>query len=300
MLIIALVCFMAARHTHHCFVLVLFFSLSIRDVITILALEKQLSMWQKRVESTPTELDRILTESSTRNTELELTIANMEEKSALSEAKWQGELKIRDETIAAMQKALQESKAREDECREERDSLREDVTGLSAAYSSLEEEYRRCQQEAASSTTAFDAATASTPPGEGREETDNRAASVHQQQEGEASEQISSASASSTTAAAATAGSTEVATLRAENNRLRNDARAAEEWMAMAVERLGDMNTQNMTLQQQIQAMEGEMKQLRSSDTQDDEAAERLAEERDHRAHAELEIARLSAQLHAS
>jgi chromosome segregation ATPase len=258
-------------------------------------------MWQKRVESTPTELDRILTESSTRNMELEQTIADMEEKSALSEAKWQGEIKIRDETIAALQKELQESKAREDECREECDSLREDVTGLSAAYSSLEEEYRRCQQEAASSTTAFDAATASTPPGEGREETDNRTASVHQQQEGEASEQISSASVSSTTAAAATAGSTEVATLRAENNRLRNDARAAEEWMVMAVERLGDMNTQNMTLQQQIQAMEGEMEQLRSSDTQDDEAAEqRWAEERDHRAHAEQEIARLSAQLHAS
>lgn len=278
---------------------------SILNAIIIDA-EKQLSMWQKRVESTPTELDRILTESTTRNTELEQTIADMEEKLNMSETKWQEDIKSRDETIASLQKELQESMAREDECREERDSLREDMSGLSAAYSSLEEEYRRCQQEAASYslTTAVDT-DASTPPGEGREETDNRTEPVNQQQpEGEASEQIPSGTASSSTTAVAmagAAGSTEVATLRAENTRLRNDARAAEEWMAMAVERLGDTNAQNMTLQQQIQSMEEEMEELRSSDSQYDEATDqRLVEERERRVHAEQEMAELSAELHAS
>ena len=113
------------------------------------------------------------------------------------------QLSAKDEAVIRLQDQLTHSKQQETESRQELDTLRE-LTALSHAYSSLEEEYRRASEGKH---------TTQTPGGEIGE-------MLREQAEGEGSQQVS--------------GSTEVATLRAANARLRKDNKAAEEWMDMA------------------------------------------------------------------
>ena len=53
--------------------------------------------------------------------------------------------------------------------------------------------------------------------------------------------------------------STQVATLRAENTRLREDARSADSWMKMAVERFKTMEQEKVELQQRVASLEQDM-----------------------------------------
>ena len=220
------------------------------------------------------QLDEMLNEYGSKNTELELKIGSLEDELRVSTEKHHLELKARDEKDASLQQQLVDSRAAETEARQERDTLRGDMEALSQAYSSLEEEYRR--QQTAAAATGQD--TGSTPAGE-------QAGSEHQQREGEESHQAPS-------------GSTEVATLRAENTRLRNDAQAADEWMAMAVERMNTMGTDNTALQQNVATLQAQLDQSNAAaQASGDEVSRRLAEEMETRMRLENELAQTSHQL---
>jgi chromosome segregation ATPase len=214
--------------------------------------EKQLVTFKLRVESTPTQLDDMLSESTSKNTELDQKIASLE-----------SELKSRDDVISSLETGLQEAKTREDETRDERDSLREDMTALSQAYSNLEEEYQRQAGQTSIATSA--------PTGEQEE-------SSRQQPEGEVSQQTPT-------------GSTEVSALRAENTRLRQDASAAADWMAMAVERMNAIGGENASLQQEIAAREEQLQHAKATGSESTEGMERiLSEEKERRLCLEAEL----------
>jgi len=190
------------------------------------------SEWKRRLESTPSQLDEILNEYTSKNSDLEMKVREMQDEIRKKDSKYESELKQREERIVLLETSLQEARDSDEEARQERDSLREELTALSQAYSDLEQDYRRSQQSGPQIGSSAEASGGAST-GEG---------SVQQQPQGEGSGQQA-------------AGSTEVATLRADNARLRQDAKAADEWMAMAVERMGDMDTQNTALQQQVASL---------------------------------------------
>ena len=116
----------------------------------------------------------MLSESISNNIKLDQKIASLEEQICVNEENRQSELKARDDVISSLETGLQEAKTREDETRDERDSLREDMTALSQAYSNLEVEYQRQVGQTSIATSA--------PTGEQEE-------SSRQQPEGEVSQQ---------------------------------------------------------------------------------------------------------------
>jgi chromosome segregation ATPase len=222
-----------------------------------------LAIFKLRVESTPTQLDDMLSESISKNTKLDQKIASLEEQICLNEENHQSELKARDDVIFSLETGLQEAKTREDETRDERDSLREDMTALSQAYSNLEVEYQRQAGQTSIATSA--------PTGEQEE-------SSRQQPEGEVSQQTPT-------------GSTEVSALRAENTRLRQDASAAADWMAMAVERMQAMGGENASLQQEIAAVAEQLQHAKATGSESTEEIERmLSEEKERRLILEAEL----------
>jgi hypothetical protein len=202
--------------------------------------EHQLETWQRRLKSTPNELDGMLNELTSKTAILEEQISTLQNGSMHSKEKHQ-------EAVAAMTRQLDEQRDEatklrlsEQEAQEDRDRMEQELQAVSQAYASLEEEYRRSSSSGATT--------------EGGAPTGEAAASHHQAQ-GEAS---------------TPGGSTEVSTIRAENARLRQDAQAADEWMAMAVQRMNEMGAQVTQLQQE-NANTKEHAQLSASTPQHEE-----------------------------
>ena len=228
--------------------------------------DKQLATWKLRVESTPTQLDELLSDSTSKNLQLDQTIASLEEQLGMNEEKHQVELKGRDDAISSLESNLQDLKTLEAEIRGECDTLREDMTALSQAYSSLEEEYQRQAGQIPTATSA--------PTGEQEE-------SSRQQPEGEVSQQTPT-------------GSNEVSALRSENARLREDANAAADWMAMAVDRMNTIGGENISLQQQLASLQEQLQQTSTVVLSADEMQSRLAQERDLRSSVEAKVTKLT------
>ena len=172
------------------------------------------------MESTPTELDDMLNAVTSKNVDLENTIDSLRAEVKAMESKHASELADRDATIEALRNELSKSRAQETDIGLERDSLRDDMMALSQAYTNLETEYR---QQASTSTTSVPSSTEYNTP----------------KQDNDAHMQV---------------GSTEVSTLRAENERMRQEAQAADEWMSMAVERMQAMTNEIDGLKEQITA----------------------------------------------
>ncbi|GKY97940.1 hypothetical protein MPSEU_000752000 [Mayamaea pseudoterrestris] len=206
---------------------------------TVAFQDQQMIEWKKRLDSNPTQLDEMLNDYSTKISDLERKNANLEE-----------DLRRRDVTIETVQKQLIDSQLRCDESRQETESLRDELTALSHAYSNLESEY---QQQMSRPIGPAAATAAGSMSGEQDD-------APRQQAQGEVSQQSPSSAASP---------STEVAMLRADNARLRQDAQAADEWMAMAVERMNEMGSQNAGLAQQVENLQD---QLDSANTTEDVA----------------------------
>lgn len=217
--------------------------------LNIWTTEKQLAIWQQRVESTPTELDQMLTDYGSQTTALEETIRTL-----------RADLENRDEKISTLETRVKEVEESENELSEDRDRVQDEMRALSEAYGSLEDEYRRLEEqqqqqqhlhppEQAPTEEPTTAAGEDPSGAEGGEETSTRAA---EQSQGESPDQLASVAA---------AGSTEVATLRAENTRLRETARQADDWMRMAVERMNTQDTQLTQTQQRIHELEAQLGQ---------------------------------------
>jgi chromosome segregation protein len=199
---------------------------------TIESQDGQLAVWKRRVESNPTQLDKMLSEYTDKNAEMENEVSTLHKQMQEKELEFNARLKERDDQIAQLQATVQEWQTRELESRQERDDLRGELEGLTSAYATLEQEYNR--RDGA----ATQGAAPSAPTGE----------HPAQQHEGEGSQQDESTGA-------------ELATLRAENARLRSDAQAADDWMAMAVQRMNDIGGQNQTLQQEVATLQGQLQQ---------------------------------------
>jgi DNA repair exonuclease SbcCD ATPase subunit len=215
-----------------------------KEQIKVKTQQQQLDTWQRRAESTPTQLDDMLSEFTAKSATLEEKSRLLEKE--LGDAKTQHETESRqkDDQIAEKERAAQALREQEEEAREDRDRMEQELQALSQAYNGLEAEYQRQQS---SQGNAAGAPTGETP--------------AQHQNEGEVSQQTPTLS-----------GSTGVSTLRAENNRLRNDARAADDWMAMAVHRMNEMAAHNANLEQQVaslQAQSEQQQQVHSSSAAD-------------------------------
>jgi hypothetical protein len=220
--------------------------------------QKQLDNWKRRVESTPTELDAMLTEFTEKTEVLEGQVTALQKELMDAKAQHEVELKSKDDMIEQSRQESRDLQGQADEAREDRDRMDQELEALSHAYSSLEGEYQRQQQQyqghdehrhqqaGSQSTTDGISETALAGGAETGETSEQR------QAQGEVSRQ---APTPTTPTTAAGGGSTELATLRAENTRLRNDARAADDWMAMAVERMNEMGAHNRNLQQQVASL---------------------------------------------
>ena len=190
---------------------------------TIESQEGQLAVWKRRVESTPTQLDDMLTEYTRKNAEMEKTVASLKTQMQENQDKFQAQVQERDDQIAKLQETVREWQEREREAQEERGNLHEELQGLTSAYTSLEQEYNRRTQGAGEDSGVQ-------PEGE-----------VSHQEQTFSGEQLSS--------------------LQAENARLRADALAADDWMAMAVQRINNIGGQNLMLQQEVATLREQMQQ---------------------------------------
>lgn len=200
--------------------------------------DHEITEYKRRVESAPSQLDNMLDEYSAKITQLEASVASeVEEKKSIVEKNIL-ELKGRDDQIAALQKELEESKAREKEARDESETMREEIESLSQAYTALEREYRQQQRQEQQQQEQQQAESEITTT------TSQQQAGEQEQESAQPQQRLSSSSAG--------AGSTEISALRAENERLRSDAQAADSWMAMAVEKMRVLGQQNAGLQQEL------------------------------------------------
>ena len=201
----------------------------------------------------------MLSETTSKNAELEQQVKSLEEAIQSLRDQQTRDLQAKDELVSSLQTEVQECKKRENEAKEGWDGLQEEMAALSQAYSSLEEEHRRHRS-----------------PVSGEEQT-----------HGEGSNQE------------AALGSTEVSTLRAALARQREDNKAAEEWMAMAVGKMTEFNNDNAALQQEVAALREQLTQQAPSQEAQlnlelSEVTQQLGQERTRRKELEGELGRQS------
>ena len=126
----------------------------------------------------------------------------------------------KDNEIAVLQKELSESQTCVEEIKRDNDTLRVEMSGLSSAYNSLELQYHRTNS--------------------GEQTAGGEAASEHGV--------TSNSSAGENAQPFASKYFGEVQFLREENARLREEGRAANEWMSMAVSKMEEMSGDNEAL----------------------------------------------------
>lgn len=187
-----------------------------------------MASWKQRAESTPNQLDEMLTELTTKTVELEEKNGLLLEEMAKKKESNKTILNERNDKVDEISKELIESKAREEEMREELNTLREEMAGINHAYMSLEEEYRRQQTET----------------------------STHVSQISETSDALQEQQDGQSQVGSHTLGSTEVSTLRAENTRLQSSLQEADVWIATAVQRIDGLQSEVVTLQQKIDILQ--------------------------------------------
>lgn len=163
--------------------------------------ESQVETWKRRVESTPTQLDDMLTEYVTKVEELTSDNVSLKTQLGNNQDVHQKDLKENEMEIKNIREKYEQALRSQEESEREAECLRTELEALSTAYANLEDEYNKNKltPSASPSDQVFSAANHS----EG------------QQPQGEVSCQGY--------------GVNEIEEIRAENARLRNDARAADE-----------------------------------------------------------------------
>jgi len=178
--------------------------------------EDQMSTWKRRLESTPTELDDMLNEFTSKKVELEQEIRSMELEHQRQKSEKEKEIESVQEKLSKSNEESNRLRNEEKEVRDDLERTEQEMKALSQAYASLEEEFQKHQNE------------------------------LNAEKKQNAS------------------GSTEVTTLRAEISRLKNDARKADEWMSMAVDKMNEMGTANMELEQQVSMLNSQIEESRA------------------------------------
>jgi chromosome segregation ATPase len=217
----------------------------------------------------------MLNEFTTKNTDLDHTIHQLHADIRDIETKHLTELADRDRLIETLRNDLTASKAQETEVCVDRDSLRDEMTALSQAYTSLEVEYRR-----QANTTVKEV-----------EDTEEHPVVSQQQLHGE------DLPPSTVTVASPDTDSTEATTLRAENARMRQEAQAADEWMSMAVDRMDAMTNEITSLQEQVTSLNALLFENSATGDSGSELASVLSQEKEVRFRLEGELAQLTREL---
>jgi len=182
--------------------------------------EGLLSTWKRRLESTPTELDDMLNEFTSKNAKLEEKVTSLGLEYERQKSEKDREIEQSQERLSKSQEEANRFQSQEQEVRDDLERTEQEMKALSQAYNSLEGEFQRHQTSTQEN---------------------------QKQLKGEAE-----------------AGSTEVATLRAEHIRLKNDARKADEWMQMAVEKMNEMGTATVELQKQVSMLNNQLEESRA------------------------------------
>jgi hypothetical protein len=162
--------------------------------------ERQLGIWKQRVETAPTKLDDLLSEYCNKNEELErktLTLSSHIEDMRLASERDSSE---KNRLIDELNNELRQFKETEKENELDADRLRGELSALSAAYSSLEDEFN-AQRSSVLESKSGDTTSITDSYFDGKV------------QEGNESKALQS----------------EINALRNENLQLRNDAKAADE-----------------------------------------------------------------------
>ena len=170
---------------------------------------------------------------------------------------------VKEEEIGKIQENLLQTQKQVEELEREKETLHDEMAGLSAAYNSLEQEYNNNNGVNSSAHTEMTAGGETAAEDGGTR--DHFAASAH----GEAAAEDPGRSDSH---------NHQLQSLRDENARLREDVRAANEWMSMAVSKMEEMGGENESLARSLEeaqarsdsgsnagaAMSGELDYLRN------------------------------------
>jgi chromosome segregation ATPase len=144
------------------------------------------------------------------------------------------ELCAKEQEISSLQEDLRQARIAAEESERDKEALSEEMAGLSDAYNSLEQEYRS-----------------------------NRSNSVSEVKEMTAGGE--------TAAEDPTRANDQLVALQDENSRLKEDVRAANEWMAMAVSKMDEMGRENEALSISLQEAQNNTTVLPSFLKQKDE-----------------------------
>eukprot|EP00547_Thalassionema_nitzschioides_P014136 CAMPEP_0194247660 /NCGR_PEP_ID=MMETSP0158-20130606/16923_1 /TAXON_ID=33649 /ORGANISM="Thalassionema nitzschioides, Strain L26-B" /LENGTH=2479 /DNA_ID=CAMNT_0038983787 /DNA_START=105 /DNA_END=7541 /DNA_ORIENTATION=- len=201
---------------------------------TIQSSELKVEVWKRRVESTPTQLDDMLTEYIAKVEEITSDNVSLKTELECNQDMYQKDLSEKEIQVTGIKEKYELALQAQEEAESESEQLRAELAALSTAYSSLENEYNRSQLSSSAST-----------PGEALSADSH--SEGQQQPQGEVSCQGQ--------------GVTEMEDVRAENTRLRNDARAADDWMQLAHRRMVEIESENTQLRQEIFTLKSNSKE---------------------------------------
>lgn len=175
---------------------------------TVVTKSAEVKVLNKRLESNPSQLDDLLNECTAKISELEIQNRALTSKITFKEGDFKETLRLKDETIAKTQEELKRAREETRVALEDKVSLKEELSGLSVAYSNLEEEYNKISVNTCQPTGA-DSSEGVTPM---------------------SSYQI----------------------VKDDNAKLKNDIRAANDWMKKAVKKMDELNRKNAELEKEL------------------------------------------------
>jgi chromosome segregation ATPase len=182
----------------------------------------EMKIWKKRIESNPTQLDDLLDDYVSKISELEKENKSVIGSARKSEEEHQELLSKKENEIVELRQHLKNSYEETLAVRGEVDSVKEELTGLSSAYTNLESEYKRAK-------TIYENETLGIQTGKDSEES-------HHQSNGENPTEMN-------------LSFSEFKAMKTENSKLKKDIRAANDWMSMAVKKMDDLGKQNAELE---------------------------------------------------
>ena len=215
------------------------------------------------------ETNDMIQEYTDKMAELEKVKAEVK-KGAQAQAKLHEEaLTAKDQEIEAVHQDLKASQDSVAEMRCDNETLAEEMSGLSAAYNTLEERYHRSSSSGEGDVNSNNESSRTEMTAGGETAAEDGGARNHSSAGGEGAAEDSGRSSSNT--------SYEIQSLRDENSQLREDVRAANEWMSMAVSKMDEMGRENETLSSSLDesrmppsadtssAVQGELDDLRQA-----------------------------------
>lgn len=175
---------------------------------SVMTKSAEIRILNKRLESNPSQLDDLINECTSKLSELEIQNRALNSKITFKESDFKEMLRLKDEAIAKTQDDLKRAKEETRIALEDKASIKEELSGLSVAYSNLEEEYNKMSSSTSQPTGA------------------------------DSSEGVMPMSS--------------YQVVKDDNAKLKNDIRAANDWMKKAVKKMEDLNRRNSKLEKEL------------------------------------------------